>query len=153
MGIWDQQLYTQPWKEMNKLLHEMGDLFESPFFGRSMLGKKGEEFPPVNMSSNESEVILKAEIPGINPEEINIQVLEDVVSFQGERKSPTLNREGKQADYHRQERFMGKFSRTFKMPFPIQADKVEAKYENGVLQISLPRSEKDKPKPIKVKIS
>jgi len=152
MGIWDQQFYAQPWKEMNRLIHEMNDLFEAPFLGRFVPAKKGEEFPPVNMSSNEEQVVLKAEIPGINSEELNIQILEDVVSFQGERKAPTLN-PGKDSVYHRQERFVGKFSRSFKLPFAVEADKVDARYENGVLSITLPRAEKDKPKPIKVKVS
>jgi HSP20 family protein len=151
MGMWDQQFYSQSWKEMNRLLNEMTAIFENPFAGKQHRhGTKNEEFPLVNLYASPDTVILKAELPGMNADDINIQILEDSISIQGERK--ILNAE-KEAVYHRQERPCGKFSRAFKLPFAVENEKVEAKYENGILEITLPRSEKDKPKQVKVKIS
>jgi len=125
----------------------MNDLFGGFPYGTPQV-ETAVEFPPVNIWSNDEQLVLTAEIPGVNPDDLSINALEDHVSIEGTRKAS----EEKEADYHRQERNLGEFKRVFKMPFKIDPSKIEAKYEKGILQLILPRSEQDKPKQIKVMV-
>lgn len=142
--------YPQSWNEMDRLLKEMNEVFQD--FGNQSR-TKNVEFPPVNMHSNEDQLYLTVELPGINPEELIINALEDTLYIQGERKIPKGDEEKKEIVYHRRERKNGKFKRVFKLPFNVERDKIEAKYKDGILEISLPRLEREKPKFIKVNIS
>jgi len=139
-----------PWKDMNRLLGEMNGIVEDYYPFQGMYQTK--EFPLVNMWSNEDQVVLMAEVPGLSPEELGINVLEDTIFIQGERKTLSSS-EDKKITYHRQERPIGKFKRGFKLPFKVEQEKVTAKYENGILTITMPRSERERPKQIKVSIS
>jgi len=139
-----------PWTNMNRLLNEMNEIFGDYYPLAS--GAAKEEFPAVNMWSNEDQLVLNAEIAGLTPEEIGINVLEDSVFIQGERKIASSG-EDKRVTYHRQERPLGKFKRGFKLPFRVEPEKVTAKYENGILTVTMPRSEREKPKQIKVSVS
>lgn len=145
-----------PWKDMNRVLGEMNEMFGeySPLSYALQGIRSNHEFPVVNMWSNEERVVLTAELPGIHPEELGINVLEDTIFIQGERKNPVQEEDKeKKITYHRQERAIGKFKRGFQLPFHVETDKVTAKYEDGILTITLPRSEKEKPKQIKISIS
>jgi HSP20 family protein len=93
-------------------------------------------------------LVVNAEVPGIDVKDIDISVVGETLTLSGARKSEDLE-EGSR--YHRQERGSGKFNRSVELPFPVDIDKVEATFKNGVLHISLPRSEADKPKKIVVK--
>lgn len=106
-----------------------------------------EGFPPVNIWSNNEEIILKAEVPGVDPKNINLDVNGDQVSISGERK-PDLPSEG--VTCHRSERSVGSFSRSFRLPYDVDSGKVAAKYGNGVLTVTLPRIESAKPRKITV---
>jgi HSP20 family protein len=105
-------------------------------------------YPALNIWSSEEGLVVNAEVPGIDVEDIEISVVGETLTLNGARKSEDLE-EG--VRYHRQERGYGKFNRSVELPFPVDIDKVEATFKNGVLQISLPRSEADKPKKIVVK--
>jgi HSP20 family protein len=152
MKMWDNPYNQYPWKpiskEMGRLMQEINSLWEGGFTPWKSLSKDFE-FPPVNMFGNEEQLLVIVEIPGINPEDLNIQALEDMLSLQCKRN--VFNEE--KIVYHRCERATGDFKRVFKLPFRIDPNKVEAKYEKGILQIVLPRSEQDKPKLIKIAIS
>lgn len=139
-----------PWNNMNRLLQEMNEIFGDYAPLASSASKW--EFPGVNMWSNEDQLVLTAEIPGLTAEEIGIHVLEDSIFIQGERKFEAST-DDKKITYHRQERPLGKFKRGFKLPFRVENEKVTAKYENGILTVTMPRSEKEKPKQIKVSVS
>jgi HSP20 family protein len=91
---------------------------------------------------------LKASVPGINPDDINITLEDNVLTIQGEVKSEETVEEGK---YHLRERRYGSFGRTLRFPVAVNADAVEANYENGVLTLSVPKAEEVKPKRITVK--
>jgi HSP20 family protein len=142
---------------MNRLLGEMSEVFRNPEVSFNPQAPKAQvsltagDFPPVNMWSNEQQVIATVEVPGVNPDDIHLNVLEDTLSIQGKRVAEVAGE--KQAAYHRQERYTGNFKRMFKLPFKIDPEKTEARYEKGVLRIVLTRSEKDMPKPIKVVVS
>jgi HSP20 family protein len=92
--------------------------------------------------------VVTAELPGINLNDLEINVLGTSLTITGERSTDDLPED---AELHRRERLFGKFSRTIELPYPVEAGKVEATLEKGLLTIHLPRAEADKPKKIKVK--
>jgi HSP20 family protein len=102
----------------------------------------------MNIWSNEEGAVITAELPGVDAENIDISVVGDTLTLSGSRQSDELE-EGEK--YHRRERRSGKFSRTFQLPFRIETDRIEANFEKGLLHVSVPRSEADKPKKISVK--
>jgi len=131
-----------PWLEMERLHREMDRLFSGaslPF---------AQNFPALNLWTSENDAIVTAELPGIDADGLEISVLDDTLALSGSR-TPEELKEGE--SYHRQERGHGRFTRTITLPFKVNADKVEAVYERGILRITLPRAEEDKPKKIKVK--
>jgi HSP20 family protein len=105
------------------------------------------EFPAVNVWSNGNEAVVTTEIPGIDPKTVDISVVGKTLTLRGSRQPEAL-KEGE--SYHRQERWTGQFSRTIDLPFATDAGKVEAKFSKGVLTITLPRAEADKPRKISV---
>ncbi len=130
-----------PLHEMQRLQREMNRLFsglEQPL---------NPEVPPVNAWVGEADIVVTAELPGVDPEKIDISVVGDTLTISGAREAETL-KVGE--SYHRQERNHGRFTRSLQLPFHVEAGKVEAKYEKGVLRIELPRAEADKPKKIAV---
>lgn len=132
------------WREVERLRHDMNRLFDRS--GR-FAPNVATGYPAMNMWTNNDGVIVTAELPGIDPEELDISVRGNVLSVKGVRHAPTLE-EG--ASYHRRERGHGDFQRLFQLPFQVDASGVEAFYENGMLRITLPRAEADKPRKISI---
>jgi len=133
------------WRELDRLQRDMDKMLSS---GYPSFMRTAPSFPALNIWSNEDELIITAEVPGINPEDLDISVVGDSLTLKGTREVEELD-EG--ARYHRQERGYGNFSRTVQLPFPVDIDSVNAKFTNGVLEINLPRAEADKPRKIAVK--
>ena len=104
-------------------------------------------FPTINFWQGDEAVAATAELPGIDPADIDISVKDNVLRITGERKAPDLP-EG--AKWHRSERGYGKFSRTVRLPFSASDDKVEARMKNGVLSIVIGRPEEEKPRKIRI---
>jgi HSP20 family protein len=102
----------------------------------------------MNVWTDENNAVLTAELPGVNVEDIEISVEDELLTLQGGRQ-PDEPQEG--VRYHRRERRFGPFSRTFRMPFRVEGDAVEATFENGVLNVVLPRAQEDLPRKISVK--
>lgn len=105
-------------------------------------------FPAVNVWQGDDAVAITAELPGIDPADIDISVKDNVLTLSGERKAPQLP-EG--ARWHRNERSFGRFTRAIRLPFAASDDKVEARMVHGVLRIVVGRPEEDKPKKIEIK--
>ena len=141
-GLWRISGMRDPFQEMQRLQREVNKVFSGA--GQSL----SREVPPVNAWIGEGDVIIAAELPGIDPAKVDISVVGDTLTISGSRTAETL-KEGE--SYHRQERDQGRFSRTIQLPFHVEAGRVEAKYERGVLTITLPRAEADKPRKITVK--
>jgi HSP20 family protein len=139
--------YTVPnvWEEMERMQREMGKMMNTFSFERS---QNAGVFPTINAWTSEDEEIVTAEIPGVEPEDIDLSIVNDVLTISGERQPNTLDSEKR---YHRRERTCGKFSRSIQLAFPVDTNKVSAGYENGVLKVTLPRAEADKPRKIAVK--
>ncbi|GAB4428343.1 MAG: Hsp20/alpha crystallin family protein [Anaerolineales bacterium] len=133
------------WQEMDQLQREMNRLFDTASKGRVVTPPR---YPAINIWTNDNEQIISAEMPGVNPDDIEIDVTGDALSISGERKPDETTKE---IHYHRRERSYGSFSRTVQLPFMVDTNKVDATLKNGVLMIRLPRAEADKPKKIKIK--
>jgi HSP20 family protein len=105
-------------------------------------------FPGVNIWQGTDSTAVTAELPGVEPADIDIQVKDDLLTISGERKPPQMEGE---AAWHRRERGFGRFSRVIRLPYRVDAEKVEARFEDGVLQVELHRPEADKPRRIDIK--
>lgn len=133
------------WGEMDRLQREMNRLFEDYTPARL---RRAPSYPAMNVWANDEGLLITAEVPGVKPDEIDVNVVGDTLTLSGARKPDEL---GEDSRYHRQERGYGNFTRTIQLPFPVSVDDVDAAFKNGVLNISLPRAEEDKPKKIAVK--
>ena len=140
-----------PLREFERFQNELSRItrdVESSFAG--VRAPVCTEFPLVNMWRNDTDIIVTTEIPGVEPKDIDISVIEKTVTIKGARKEEENVPE---EAYHRNERGCGTFSRTFELPFKVDADKVEARSSKGVLYVTFPRAQEDKPKKISIKMS
>jgi HSP20 family protein len=137
-----------PWRPSREL-EEWERLFDD-FFGRPSWRLPVEErgwMPVVDVFEKEDKFVVKAELPGMKEDDINVSVVGDTLSIKGEKKTET---EIKDEDYYRCERSYGSFYRSIPIPSNVDADKIEASFEDGVLEVVLPKSAKVKPKKIAV---
>lgn len=105
--------------------------------------------PSVDIAENENELTLTADLPGVKMDDLDIKIEEGVLTLSGSRK---FENEEKKGNYHRIERAYGSFHRAFSLPDTIDADKVQARFDNGVLKVTLPKKEVAKPRSIKVQV-
>jgi HSP20 family protein len=140
----------RPFREVSRLRREMDRLWEDYFgLGRRALRPMELEFAPaVDVKETADQIVVKAEVPGIDAKEINISITGDVLTIKGEKKS---EREEKEENYHLVERSYGSFSRSLSLPAVVDHDRIEANYDKGVLTITCPKKEEVKPKAIKIK--
>jgi len=140
----------EPFREMMTLRDAMDRLFEDSFVRPSRLfwPELGRGDLPVDMYQTANDVVVKASIPGLKPDEVDISITGDTLTIKGEHKE---EKETKEQDYFYKERRYGAFSRSLTIPVPVKAEKAEATFENGVLTLTLPKAEEAKPKQIKVK--
>jgi HSP20 family protein len=126
------------------LQEAMDDALNTGYF-EGMTTSRGA-YPSINIFEKNGDLVLVAELPGIKKEALQLQVKENTLRLAGER---ILNY-GENISYHRIERNSSKFDRTLKLPINVASDKVEAKYTDGILMITLPRAEADKPQQITI---
>jgi len=129
---------------MDHLQRDMNRLFNQYYPTRL---RTASNYPAINIWTNEDGLFVSAEMPGVRVEDIDISVDGDTLTISGERGSDEVP-EG--AHFHRKERGFGKFSRTIQLPFAVNAEKVEASFKDGVLNITLPKVEAEKPKQISI---
>ena len=141
-----------PFRHLSLLRHEIDRLFDSPL---NALTNNSQQFlngwlPTVDLYDDHDLLVLKAELPGMKKEDIDISLHGDVLTLSGERKEEEpLNK----AETYRAERFLGRFQRSLTLPFAVDTRKVQASYKDGILTITLPKAEEAKPKQIEVKVS
>jgi HSP20 family protein len=133
------------WHEMDRLQSEMNRLFEVYYPNRL---RQAPAYPALNVWTSDEALNVTAEVPGVSPDDIEISVVGDTLTLSGTRQPETLD---ENARYHRQERSYGNFTRSLQLPFPVEVDKVEATFHDGVLMVAMPRAEEDKPRKITVK--
>lgn len=140
----------RPFRDIVSIQDEMNRLFDD-FFGRPLTRPECEDAwsPSVDVSETKDNVIINAEIPGMSKEDVKVSVQDNVLTLSGERKQ---EKEEKNANYHRIERNYGSFRRSFTLPTPVQPDKVKATYKDGILRITLPKTEEVKPKEIPISV-
>jgi HSP20 family protein len=106
--------------------------------------------PAVDICENENNIVLKAELPGVDPKDVEVRVEDNTLYLKGERK---FEKDTKEENYHRIERSYGSFARSFALPNSIDGEKVAAEYQDGLLTLTLPKREEAKPKTIKINVS
>ncbi len=142
------QPYADLWGKMSQLRDEMDRLFESFGLGDGGWPTLAVAYPAVNVWDDSDHVYAEAELPGMELNDLEIYVTSgNQLTIKGERKPWTPG----QGVWHRQERGFGSFSRLIELPYDVDAERVEARFHNGVLTITMPKSEAAKPRKITVK--
>jgi HSP20 family protein len=140
-----------PVEQLSTLREEINRLFDSPF---GELTNRMELFngwtPALDLYEDKDNLIVKAELPGMKREEIDISVHDGTLTLSGERRYEEKNQD---SEPYRSERFFGRFHRTLALPKPVQSDKAKANYREGILTVVLPKTEEAKPKQIEVNVS
>lgn len=137
----------EPAREMMTLREAMDRLFDDAFTRPiSMTGSLSA--PAIDMYQTDEELVVKAAVPGVKADEVQINVTGDVLSIKGETKSADETRE---KAWHIREQRWGSFERRIMLPTEVVADKAKAEFENGILTITLPKAEEVRPKTISVK--
>jgi len=142
----------EPVRELHTMQNEMNRLFNT-FFDSPTPNGGGQTvarrwIPAMDVVETEEHFVLRADLPGLSESDVNIEVEDNVLTVSGERKS---EHEQRGEGYYRVERSFGSFSRSLTLPEGINADSIQAKFENGVLEVRIPKPEQ--PKPRKVQIS
>lgn len=141
-----------PFRELAQMQERINRIFGDQYRSASddML-TRGDWVPPVDIYENDNhEIVLKAELPGVAREDIDLRVENNTLVIRGERKR---EQEAKQENYHRVERLYGTFSRSFSLPSTVDPEKVSAEFKDGVLTVTLPMREEARPRQIQVKVS
>jgi HSP20 family protein len=139
--------HRDPFSEMDRLRREMDRIYSAFTEGRGIAPAAGV-FPALNMSEDDHNLYVRAELPGVAPENIDITTKENNLILKGERKIPA---EGEKVSYHRKERDSGNFRRIISLPTRVDSDKVTASCKNGVLTVTLPKAEEAIPRQISVR--
>lgn len=130
--------FIDPWREFERM---------RPSLARASTPSSAD-FPLVNVWASAELATITSEIPGIDPKAIDVSIVDNIVTLRGSRQPEEV---GTDDQYHRKERWSGHFSKTVQLPFAIEVNKVDAKFEKGVLTVSLPRAEADKPRKITIR--
>jgi HSP20 family protein len=139
-----------PFREMEEMERRINDVFGRPLLPAIWRRTPVEEIgwtPAIEMFEKDDKFMVKAELPGMKEEDIDVSVVGDTLTIKGERKAES---EVKEEDYYCCERSYGSFTRSITLPSSVDAKNIEASYENGVLEISLPKAAEVKPKKITV---
>ena len=142
---------THPFEDIEKVRSEMDRLVDTFLFGVPQRGDFWEEaewLPAVDVAETKNEIVVNVEIPGMDPKEFDISLSEGTLTIRGEKKQDRVEEE----NYHLTERRYGTFSRSIPLPQEVESDKISASYKNGVLTVTLPKSEGTKRKEIKIKV-
>jgi HSP20 family protein len=140
-----------PFREFSTLQDRMNRLFRESYGpeGRDESLTTSQFAPPVDVYEDEHNVVLKVEVPGIDEKDIDVRVENNVLTVHGERK---VEKEEKEENFRRVERQYGSFTRTFTVPTTVDAERIQADYDKGILKIVLPKKAEAKPKSIKVNV-
>src|SRR5215213_559415 len=131
-----------PTREVDSLQSEMNRLFDTFFGGRPANGALRRWIPPMDLVETDDHLVLRADLPGLDREDIEIEVKDNVLTISGERKT---EHEAKNEGFHRVERAFGRFSRSLDLPRGISAEEVDATFDRGVLEVRIPKPEERKP--------
>jgi HSP20 family protein len=147
-GVWPSRpAFESPSGDFDQVRREMLRLLDEAA-GETFGPVAAGVFPPLNLTQDDDNFYLRAEVPGIQPNELSISAVRNRVSLAGKRE---IQREHERVSYHRKERAEGSFNRTVTLPTEVDAERVEARYTDGVLTLTLPKAEEAKPRQIAVR--
>jgi HSP20 family protein len=141
----------EPFRDLTTLQERMNRLFSESY--RTQQGSEddwalgGTWAPAVDIYEQDNNIVIKAELPGVDPKDVDIRLDNNVLTLKGERK---LDNEVKKENYHRVERAYGVFTRSFTLPNTVDANNIKAEFKDGVLRLTLPKREEAKPKQIQI---
>lgn len=141
-----------PFDDLASLRESMDKLFDDFFTRRPEQGGRRMAMvwqPAIEAYETEGDVVVRAELPGIDPSQVEITVAQDTLTIKGEAKSES---EDKRRNYYRRELRHGAFIRSLALPAGVQGDQAKASYKNGILEIRVPKSERAKPRTVKVEV-
>ncbi len=140
----------EPFRTFESMLRRFDELFDDLLRSTPTRFELGSFSPRVDISEDEHNVYIQAELPGVNKEDVKVTISEDrVLTIRGEKKQ---ERKVEERNFLRVERTFGSFSRSFMLPENVKVDDIDAKFENGVLTITIPKVEPSKPKEVEVKV-
>ncbi|MDX2480576.1 MAG: Hsp20/alpha crystallin family protein [Desulfuromusa sp.] len=140
-----------PFREMEGMLDPYSKSLDWPFRGGRDLNTTGADWAPrADISETDAEFCITAEVPGIKREDVKINIEDHVLSIRGENKQ---EKEEKGKKFHRIERYYGSFSRSFSLPENVNEDKIDATFKDGMLTLTIPKTEIKKPKAIEIKVN
>jgi HSP20 family protein len=146
----------EPFRDLMGLQERMNRLFDESFRGIGRGGADddwalgGSWAPAVDIYHQDSNIVLKAEVPGMDPKDVDIRVENNVLTLRGERK---FDESVKKENYHRVERTYGSFTRSFTLPNVVDTSNIKAEYKDGVLRVTLPTKEEAKPRQISISVT
>jgi HSP20 family protein len=146
----------EPFRDLVSIQERMNRLFDDAFRGNPRASGEdewalgGTWAPSVDIFEQEGNIVLKAELPGMDAKDVEIHVENNVLTLRGERK---LDDEVKRDSYHRVERSYGAFARSFTLPSVVDTERIKADYKDGVLRVTLPKKEEAKPKQISISVT
>ena len=144
--------WLDPFRDLSSIQERMNQIFEDALArsrGREEGLRSGMWTPAVDIYETNDSVVVKAELPGVEKDQISVEVKDGILSLRGERK---FEKEVKEESYHRIERSYGNFQRSFSLPVSVDQEKVTARFKDGVLEVKLPKKEQAKPKQIHVDV-
>ncbi len=143
----------EPFRDLVSIQDRMNRIFEDAFRGGRQTDEEwalgGTWAPPVDIYEHEGNLVLKAELPGIDPKDVDVRVENNVLTLHGERK---FDQEVKRESCHRVERSYGTFSRSFTLPNVVDTGNIKAEFRDGVLRVTMPKREEAKPKQIQIQV-
>jgi HSP20 family protein len=146
----------EPFRDLVGIQDRMNRLFDEAFRGGSRPASEddwalgGSWAPAVDIYEQGHDIVLKAELPGVDPQDVDIRLENNVLSLRGQRK---FENEVKQENYHRVERSYGSFSRSFTLPSVVDQSGIKADFKDGILKLVLPKREEAKPKQIEINVA
>ena len=139
-----------PFSDLGNLRSAIDQVF-GDFMGRTGGAQSyAGVFPPLNITEGDDNLFVRAELPGVDPKEIDISATSDALTLRGERKVTPVSAD---VNYHQRERGFGTFRRVINLPTRINTDTIHASYNNGILTLVLPKAAEAKPKQIEIKTS
>jgi HSP20 family protein len=151
-----QILRWEPFRELAAVQHDLNRMFSGglPRAFHRPLGKQEPSVrswaPAVDIFETDKNVVLKVELAGVDPNDVEVRVENNTLFLKGQRKE---DKEVKEPKYHQVERFFGSFERSFTLPQSLDGDKIAAEYHDGILTLTLPKKEEAMPKTIKISVS
>jgi len=139
--------YNSSMRSLGRLRRDMDDLWGRFFEAGDLPSTRADFMPSVNIKETADAFEVTAEVPGLKPEDIEVTLTGDLLTLRGQKKE---EREEKKGDYHLIERRFGSFQRNFRLPSEVNREKLQARHKDGVLHVTLPKGDKEKPTTIKV---